>query len=43
MGASHLYSLLDYSPRKEESLEKGYLQGRYGAVPFLNEYLFGES
>jgi len=43
IGASHLYSLLDYSPRKDESLEKGYLQGRYGAVPFLGEFLLGES
>lgn len=43
MGASHLYSLLDYSPRKDESLEKGYLQGRYGAVPFLGEFSFGEN
>lgn len=40
-GASHLYSLLEYSPRRDEALEKGYLQGRYGAVPFLGEYLFG--
>ncbi len=33
--SSHIYSLLDYSPRKDEALEKGYLQGRYGAIPFL--------
>ena len=37
VGASHLYSLLDYSPRKGESLAKGYLQGRYGAIPFLGD------
>ena len=36
-GASWIYSLLDYSPRKDEALEKGYLQGRYGAIPFLGE------
>lgn len=36
-GASHLYSLLEYSPRKGESLAKGYLQGRYGAIPFLGD------
>lgn len=36
-GATHLYSLLDYSPRKGESLAKGYLQGRYGAIPFLGD------
>ena len=32
-GASHIYSLLEYSPRKDEALERGYLQGRYGAIP----------
>ena len=35
-GRSHLYPLTDFHPRKEENLERGYLQGRYGAVPFLN-------
>ncbi|NMB89091.1 MAG: AAA family ATPase [Chloroflexi bacterium] len=34
---SHLYPLLDYSPRKDEALAKGYLLGRYGAIPFLGE------
>ncbi len=34
-GASHLYPLTDYSPRKGESLVRGYLSGRYGGVPFL--------
>lgn len=34
-GASHLYPLLEYKPRKGEALEKGYLQGRYGAIPFI--------
>jgi hypothetical protein len=33
--SSHFYSLLDYSPRKEEALERGYLKGRYGAIPFI--------
>ncbi|MBE5314464.1 MAG: ATP-binding protein [Xanthomonadales bacterium] len=33
--ASHLYPLTDFSPRKGENLEKGYLQGRYGALPFF--------
>jgi uncharacterized protein len=33
--SSHLYSLLDFSPRKDEALEKGYLKGRYGALPFV--------
>lgn len=34
-GASHLYPLTDFKPRKLENLERGYLQGRYGAVPFV--------
>lgn len=34
-GASRLYPLTDYKPRKAENLERGYLQGRYGAIPFL--------
>jgi predicted ATPase len=35
LGATELYPLTDYQPRKEENLERGYLQGRYGAIPFL--------
>ena len=31
-----LYSLLDFQPRENESLQKGYLLGRYGAIPFIN-------
>jgi len=34
-GGTHLYPLTDFKPRKNENLERGYLQGRYGAVPFL--------
>ncbi len=34
---SHLYPLTDFSPRKEENFERGYLQGRYGALPFVGE------
>lgn len=30
---SHLYSLLKFSPRKDSDLERGYLRGRYGAIP----------
>lgn len=32
---SNLYALTDFSPRKNESIERGYMIGRYGAVPFL--------
>ena len=38
--ASHVYPLTDFSPRKDEALEKGYLAGRYGALPFIGELKF---
>jgi len=38
---SSLYPLLDFSPRKHEALERGYLQGRYGALPFLRDQSLG--
>ncbi|MEQ1501053.1 MAG: ATP-binding protein [Myxococcota bacterium] len=34
-GETRIYPLTDYKPRKAENLESGYLQGRYGAIPFL--------
>jgi hypothetical protein len=40
-GEAHLYPLTDYQPRKGESLVRGYLSGRYGAVPFIPEGLLG--
>lgn len=39
--SSLLYPLLDFSPRKNEALERGYLQGRYGALPFLRNQALG--
>ena len=33
-GATHLYPLTDIQTRKGDNIEKGYLQGRFGAVPF---------
>jgi len=39
--SSSLYPLLDFSPRKNEALERGYLQGRYGALPFLRNEALG--
>jgi len=41
-GATVLYPLTDFSPRKTENLERGYLQGRYGAIPYLDKSLIGE-
>lgn len=37
--ASALVSLSEFSPRKNEALERGYLMGRYGGVPFLGSAL----
>jgi hypothetical protein len=34
--SSHLFPLSDFKPRRQENLENGYLQGRYGAIPFIN-------
>jgi hypothetical protein len=36
--ATTLYPLSDFSPRKSEALERGYLMGRYGAVPFFRDW-----
>ncbi len=38
--ATRLYPLSDYKPRKGEALQKGYLYGRYGALPFPDELRF---
>jgi hypothetical protein len=35
--ATRLYPLTDFSPRKSEAIERGYLGGRYGAVPVFAE------
>ncbi|MDE1987647.1 MAG: ATP-binding protein [Alphaproteobacteria bacterium] len=35
-GASHLYPLSDFSPRTDESFEKAYMRGRYGAQPVFS-------
>ena len=34
--ASALVGLAEFSPRKGEALERGYLMGRYGGIPFLS-------
>lgn len=36
---TELYALTEFSPRKTENIAKGYLQGRYGAIPFVKESL----
>ena len=42
-GATRLYPLTDFKPRKDESLIKGYLAGRYGGIPFIPAGLSPES
>lgn len=40
-GATDLYSLNDIKGvREDESFEKGYLRGRYGAIPFFGSFDF---
>ncbi len=34
-GATHLYSLADFKVRTDRRIDKGYLAGRFGAIPFL--------
>lgn len=36
-GNSNLYPLDSFSIRKDENIYKGYLNGRYGAIPFIKE------
>jgi AAA15 family ATPase/GTPase len=37
-GGSTLYPLTDFTmPRKDEDLERGYLRGRYGALPMIDD------
>lgn len=36
-GESELYSLDEFSPRKEENIRRAYLFGRYGAIPDIPE------
>lgn len=38
--STQLYPLTDFKPRKGEALQKGYLQGRYGALPFVGDIGF---
>jgi uncharacterized protein len=42
-GATHLYSLAEYKVRNDASFESDYIEGRYGAVPFIGslEHLIG--
>ena len=37
-GQSQLYSLYDYNIRYDRTFDKDYLDGRYKAIPFIDEY-----
>lgn len=36
-GATIVYPLTDFKTRKADNIEKGYLQGRFGAIPFVGD------
>jgi AAA15 family ATPase/GTPase len=36
-GATQLYTLNEFKPRPDLNIEKGYLNGRFGAIPFLSK------
>ncbi|MBE1530888.1 AAA family ATPase [Actinomadura algeriensis] len=42
-GATELFPVSDFNPRKDENRERRYLAGRYGAVPLVNDELFVEA
>ena len=37
-GSTRFYSMLDYKPRKGEAMQRGYLSGRYGAIPIIEAF-----
>lgn len=37
-GATHIYPLSDLKLRKGDDIAKGYLQGRFGAIPFVGNF-----
>ncbi len=41
-GSSRLYPLLDFREQPGEDLERGYLRGRYGAVPLIDRLTWEE-
>lgn len=37
-GSTEFYPLSNFNPRGDKVLERGYLQGRYGGIPFLSNF-----
>ncbi len=42
-GATTLYSMAEFRPKRDEALAKRYLQGRYGGIPVLDPAEFREA
>jgi AAA15 family ATPase/GTPase len=38
IGSSKLFPMSDFKPRQGEAMQKGYLAGRYGAIPIIEEF-----
>jgi hypothetical protein len=38
-GSTDLYSLHDFHPRQGEAIERGYLMGKYKAIPYFGEFV----
>ncbi len=38
LGESRIYPLTDINPRFDKDLEKDYINGKYGAVPFIGRW-----
>ena len=36
-GSSNLYSLVEFKHRKESPIDKNYIKGKFGAIPFIRE------
>ena len=37
-GSSTFYPLSDFKPREDKNVRLGYLEGRYGGIPFLGDF-----
>lgn len=37
-GATHVFPLTDFKARKGQNVEKGYLEGRFGAIPYSGDF-----
>ncbi|HKN21905.1 MAG TPA: ATP-binding protein [Terracidiphilus sp.] len=42
-GTTRLYPLTDYQPRTNQNIQVGYMGGRFGAIPFLDDQLLRET